>query len=292
MVVFPNAKINIGLNVFPAREDGYHDLETVMVPVPWKDVLEIVPAGTSPANLCGAMAGERVGDDTLYVSGRHVDCPAEKNLVMKAVKAFRRVVDFPPVDIYLHKVIPDGAGLGGGSADAAFALRAVNELFELGCSNAHMAAVAAGIGADCPFFIYNIPMLCTGIGTTMEPVRLNIPEGLWIAIVKPPVGVSTKEAYAGVRTILKGETLPLLDALSESDFGKWGSRVANSFEESVFAVHPVVGEIRDSLTRAGALYASMSGSGSAVYAFFTSEVSEQQLSVMFPGCVCFAAKFS
>ena len=139
MILFPNAKINLGLDILRRRPDGYHDIETVMIPVPWCDVLEIVPAKGS--------------ETTLTVSGRRVDCPPEKNLVMKAYRALAETVELPPVDIFLRKIIPDGAGLGGGSADAAFTLRGLNELFALGLSDSRLAEIAAGLGADCPFFI-------------------------------------------------------------------------------------------------------------------------------------------
>ena len=181
MITFPNAKINLGLDILRRREDGYHDIETVMVPVPWHDVLEIVPA-----------KGE---ETTLTVTGRHVDCPPEKNLVMKAYRALEREVSLPPVDIYLRKIIPDGAGLGGGSADASFTLRALNELFALGYNDEQLARVASTLGADCPFFIYNRPMLCTGTGTDMEPIDVDL-QGLDILIAKPDVSVPTAAAYS------------------------------------------------------------------------------------------------
>lgn len=184
MILFPNAKINLGLNVVRRRPDGYHDIETLFYPVPWRDILEIVPA-----------AGDTT---TLTVSGRAVDCPAEKNLVMKAYRALDSVTPLPPVDIYLHKVVPDGAGLGGGSADAAFTLTGLNELFALGFSKEKLAGIAATIGADCPFFIYDTPMLATGIGDVFTPVALDL-SGYTLVIVKPQVSVSTKEAYACIR---------------------------------------------------------------------------------------------
>ena len=151
MILFPNAKINIGLNIVSRREDGYHNIETVMYPIGWSDVLEIVPA--------------RGNDATLTVTGREVNCPPEKNLVMKAFRLFQENTGIGNVDIYLHKIIPDGAGLGGGSADAAFTLIGLNKMFECNLNNEQLAAMAAKIGADCPFFIYNTPMLATGIGT-------------------------------------------------------------------------------------------------------------------------------
>ncbi len=252
MIVFPNAKINIGLNILRRRPDGYHDLETVMYPIPWRDVLEIVPG--------------RSGCDTLTCTGRPVDCPPEKNLVMKAVKALRGVAEFPPVDIFLEKIIPDGAGLGGGSADAAFAITAIDSLFSLGLPRRLMAEVAAGIGADCPFFIYNEPALCTGTGTTMTHIPVKFPAGAWIAVVKPDVSVSTKEAYAGVTP--RGDSPAIAPVLEECPPEEWQGRVRNGFEDSIFPAHPEIASIKEELLRQGAVYAAMSGSGAAVYGVF------------------------
>lgn len=253
MIVFPNAKINIGLDIVRRRNDGYHDLETVMMPVPWCDILEIVPAQ---------------GDtDTLTVTGRGVDCPPEKNLVMKAVKALRETVDFPPVDIYLEKIIPDGAGLGGGSADAAFALTCIDSLFGLGLPRRRLAEAAARIGADCPFFIYNNVSLCTGTGTDIKAFPLRLPSPLWIAIVKPDESVSTREAYAGVTPSVPVTPLTELLTLPVSH---WQGAVKNDFEASIFPAHPAIAAVKQALLDMGAVYASMSGSGSAVYALFDS----------------------
>jgi len=269
MVVFPNAKINIGLDILRKRADGYHDIATVMMPVPWYDVLEIVPS-ISP-------------DDSIHISGREVKCAPEDNLVMKAVKAMRAVRDFPAVDIYLHKVIPDGAGLGGGSADAAFAITLVNDLFALGLDKTEMAAIAARIGADCPFFIYNRPMLCTGTGTDMEPIDNPLPPGLLLMIVKPAVSVPTKDAYASVRPAVPA--VPLSGRLAAVPFTDWRHAVQNGFETSVFPKYPVVSEVKERMYGLGAVYASMSGSGSAVFGLFNGDdiMSESPESV-FPGC--------
>lgn len=269
MVTFPNAKINIGLDILRKRPDGYHDISTVMMPVPWTDVLEIVPSGSDA--------------DTLVVTGRHVGCPPEKNLVMKAVTALREHVPFPAVDMFLHKVIPDGAGLGGGSADAAFALTAVNKLFSLGLGKEELAAVAGRIGADCPFFIYNRPMLCTGTGTEMREFDLCIPQGLTLAIVKPQDYVPTREAYNAVKPSIPTE--PLDKLLVTLTIGDWQGRVKNDFEESVFPIHPDIAAVKARLLDMGAVYASMSGSGSSVYGFFDADImTEQFLRESFPGC--------
>lgn len=251
MLTFPDAKINLGLNVISKRPDGYHNLETVMMPVPSHDILEVVRATDD--------------QDSLHCSGRKVDCPMEKNLVYKALLCMRQHFDIPPVAIYLDKQTPDGAGLGGGSADAAYMLKALNELFALGASDSKLAGMAATIGADCPFFIYDRPMFCTGTGTELEPIDLQLPAGLWILIVKPEVSVPTREAYAGLTP--KSPAEPLLDIL-KLPVREWQGRLVNDFEESVFDRYPRIAEIKNRLIRLGAVYASMSGSGSAVFGFF------------------------
>ncbi len=271
MVTFPNAKINLGLDVLRKRPDGYHDLQTVMMPVGWTDILEIIP-------------GKEV--DSLTVTGRHVDCPPEKNLVMKAVRALRETVDFPPVDIYLHKIIPDGAGLGGGSADAAFTLSTINSLFSLQLGSDKLAEIASGIGADCPFFIYNRPMLCEGTGTSMCPIDICLPQNAKIALVKPPVSVSTKEAYARVHPHIPATPLPVL---LQEPVERWQAAVKNDFETSVFPKYPVISEIKNGMMEMGALYASMSGSGSAVFGIFVNDNISEQLSDRFCGCDIFVS---
>lgn len=251
MLRFPNAKINLGLNVISKRADGYHNLETIMIAVPSYDILEIVEATD--------------GIDSLHCSGRKVDCPMEKNLVYKALTAMREHYDIPPVTIYLDKQTPDGAGLGGGSADAAHTLLALNDLFNLGGSLEQLADIATGIGADCPFFIYDQPMLCTGIGTTLSPISLNLHKGLWILIVKPDVSVPTREAYAGLTPKLPAK--PLLEVIN-LPIEQWQGELKNDFETSIFAKHPRIAEIKQQILDLGAVYSSMSGSGSAVFGLF------------------------
>lgn len=273
MIVFPNAKINIGLNIIERRQDGYHNIETLMYPIPWSDVLEIVPAN---------------GDETtLTVSGRQVNCPPEKNLVMKACREFQREKGVGNVDIYLHKIIPDGAGLGGGSADAAFTLVAMNELFECNCSKEELAAMAAKIGADCPFFIYNNPCFATGIGTEFAPANLNL-SGTTIAIIKPQEGVSTAQAYAGVTPRLPEKSL---EQLINMPIKQWQGIVKNDFEDSIFPILPLIPQVKDYLLSMGAIYASMSGSGSAVYGLFPeSDILADDLRKAFPGCDTFVGQ--
>ena len=250
MILFPNAKINLGLYITAKRPDGYHDLLTAFYPVGWHDILEIVPAK---------------GDETtLTVTGRSVECPPEKNLVMRAYRALSQVAPLPPVDIYLHKVIPDGAGLGGGSADAAFTIFGLNNMFGLGLSREDMARIAAGIGADCPFFIYDRPMIATGIGDVFSPCEVNL-AGTPVLIVKPEVHVPTRDAYAGVTP---REPDVDLCAVLASPVAEWQGRLVNQFEESVFPLHPEIAALKEAMLEAGAAYASMSGSGSSVFGIF------------------------
>lgn len=256
MILFPNCKINLGLHILKRRPDGYHDIETVMVPVGLTDILEIVPAHND--------------ETTLTVTGNGVDCPPEKNLVIKALRAVEQTVGRKlPVDIYLRKLIPDGAGLGGGSADAAFTIKGLNDLFTLGLDNETMASIASRIGADCPFFIYNRPMLCTGTGTTMSPIDLDIDlKRLAALIVKPADGVSTAEAYAGVTP--QTRQISVKSILSHP-VNEWNHLLVNDFEASIFPKRPEIESVKQSLLDSGALYASMTGSGSAVFALFDSD---------------------
>ncbi len=273
MVVFPNAKINLGLNIISRRTDGYHNIETVMCSVKWCDVLEIVPAK---------------GDGTtLTVTGRAVDCPPEKNLVMKAYRMMSEEVGtLPAVDIFLRKIIPDGAGLGGGSADASFTLLCLNEMFKLGLSNERLADIASRIGADCPFFIYNRPMLATGIGTEFIPIEITL-GGYKIAIVKPRVSVPTAKAYSGVTP--QQPDHDLCEAV-KMPLSKWEGVVKNDFETSVFTSYPEIGEIKTRLKQMGAEYVSMSGSGSAVYGIFKGDILSEHLQQQFPECDIFTGE--
>lgn len=275
MILFPNAKINLGLDIVGKRPDGYHNIETVMIPVPWTDVLEIVPAEGK--------------ESTLTVSGRKVDCPTEKNLVMRAFRALESEFGLPPVDIYLRKIIPDGAGLGGGSADAAFTLKGLNSLFELGLTDERLAETAAKLGADCPFFINNRPMLCTGIGTDFSPVDVDL-SGYSIVIVKPQVSVPTAQAYSRVTPAMPSRHIA--DVLAESSVDGWQATLKNDFEASVFPLYPLVGDIKARLIEMGAAYASMSGSGSAVYGLFDRgrDILSDSLTELFPDCSVFSSE--
>ncbi|MDE6643452.1 MAG: 4-(cytidine 5'-diphospho)-2-C-methyl-D-erythritol kinase [Muribaculaceae bacterium] len=256
MILFPNCKINLGLHILARRPDGYHDIETVMVPVDLTDILEIVPAAN--------------GETTLTVTGNHVDCPPEKNLVIKALHAVEKFVNRQlPVNIYLRKIIPDGAGLGGGSSDAAFTIKGLNSIFDLGLTDQQMASIASTVGADCPFFIYNQPMLATGTGTTLSPVQLTPDfKNLTCLIVKPTEGVSTAEAYAGVTPQQRESSLA--DFVNQS-VTNWQSTLFNDFEKSVFEKRPEIANVKQHLINSGPIYVAMSGSGSSVFALFEND---------------------
>lgn len=266
MITFPNAKINLGLNILRRRPDGYHDISSVMIPAAWCDILEIVPAkGTTT---------------TLTVTGRTVACDPESNLVMKAYRRLSETVPLPPVDIFLHKIIPDGAGLGGGSSDAAFTLTALNTLFELGLDADTLAGIAATIGADCPFFIYNRPMLVSDTGTSLTPIEVGQCQGKSLLIVKPTDSVSTARAYAGVTP-----SVPVKDIrdIIAQPIDTWQAELHNDFEPSVGQVLPVIADIKQRLYDAGAEYAAMSGSGSAVFGIFSNDKMAELASGAFDG---------
>ncbi len=249
MILHANCKINIGLDVLRRRADGYHDLETVMYPV--RGLFDVVEAGRAPV-------------DSFRSTGLALDCPDGENLCVRAVRLMRARYGVGGVALRLDKRVPFGAGLGGGSSDATAVLLAVDRLYELHLTEAELLDCAAALGSDTPFFVRNTPQLCTGRGERMEPVSLPL-EGLQLAVVKPGVAVSTREAYAGVRPAVPA--VPLAERLARP-VSEWQGCVKNDFEPTVFAAHPEVRDARERLLAAGALYASMSGSGSAVYGLF------------------------
>lgn len=258
MVVFPTCKINLGLDILCKRADGYHHIFTVMYPVPWTDILEIVPTKGS--------------ETTLTVTGNAIDCPTEKNLVIKAYNAIKELCPgLPAADIYLHKEIPDQAGLGGGSADAAFTITTLNSCFKLGLSQAQMTHVAAKLGSDCPFFIYNSPMLCTGRGTEMEPVSLDL-TGYYLVIAKPQGNVSTPQAYSMV-TPQEPQT-PLWE-LIQKPIDQWQGKIKNDFQIPILSKIEHGARILEELSK-NAVYSSMSGSGSALFGLYSEKEAAQQ----------------
>lgn len=254
MIVFPPAKINLGLHILRRRVDGYHDIETVMTVVDHlRDVLEIVPS--------------RSGHDTMTCSGITIDCPPQKNLVMKALKCVREAgYDVPPIDIFLHKNIPDGAGLGGGSSDASFTIRLLNDLFNLGMDKVEMSHLAAMLGSDCPFFIYDQPMLARGRGEILTPLNISLPDNLKIRVVKPEgLSVSTAMAYSGVNPCDNRQSI--LDILAYP-VEKWKEYLHNDFEDTLFPRFRPIEQLKEQMYADGAVYAAMSGSGSAVFGIF------------------------
>lgn len=254
MVVFPNAKINLGLNVVSKRSDGYHDIETVFYPIRLQDVLEVVPAP-------GAVT-------RMTMSGMPVDGPEEQNLVLKAYRLLQPIYALPPIDVALFKAIPMGAGLGGGSSDAAFMLQTLVRLFQLPLTDDELATFAVRIGADCPFFLYNRPLLASGIGNEFSSIDVSL-KGYTLVLVKPDIHVSTVEAYS---RIVPHRPAVALSSIVGQEVTAWAGSLVNDFEASVFETYPVVGEIKRSLYELGAVYASMSGSGSAVYGLFPTPV--------------------
>lgn len=253
MITFPNAKINLGLNIVERRPDGYHNIETIFYPVPLTDVLEIVPA----------VAGET----TLTCHGNPVDCPADKNLVMKAYRLMSDRYGLPPVEMHLYKHIPDGAGLGGGSSDAAHAMVMLNKMFDLHVADDELASMAATLGADCAFFVYNRPMMATGIGDELSAIEVDL-NGKTLLLVKPREGVDTRTAYSRVTPRPSATPLPEIIKLPVM---AWDGLLVNDFEPSVFAALPQLWVIKAQLMDAGALYAAMSGSGSTVFGIFDSD---------------------
>jgi 4-diphosphocytidyl-2-C-methyl-D-erythritol kinase len=255
MIVFPNAKINIGLRILRRRGDGYHDLESIFYPVGLRDLLEILPADAT------------LNDEkpAIYVSGLEVPATGE-NLCWKAVELFTARQGTPPVRLHLHKRIPVGSGLGGGSSDASFTLLALNEMFGCALDSDVLEGYASELGSDCPFFIRNRPSLVSGRGNLLEPVPLSL-AGHYLVIVFPGISVHTGPAYHMIRPSEEGPGLREIPLLQP---GQWRSRAGNRFEEPVFAEYPELASIKDNLYRSGAAYASMSGSGSAIYGIFPS----------------------
>lgn len=248
MLIFPNAKINIGLNVLNRRDDGYHNLETIFYPVKINDALEIIEA-----------------DELSFQStGLEIPGVANDNLCIIAYHLLKKDFDLLPVKIHLHKHIPIGAGLGGGSADAAFFIKLVNQTFNLELSDDRMISYARQLGADCAFFIHNKPVFAFDKGDEFEPVKLDL-SAYKIIVVMPPVHVSTSEAYSGVTTSPTKQSLMELIYLPVVE---WKNHIKNDFEASIFKNHPSIRGVKAALYEAGALYASMSGSGAAVFGIF------------------------
>lgn len=253
MLIFPNCKINLGLYITNKRDDGYHDLETIFYPVPGlKDALEVVSATS--------------GETKLHLSGKAVHSSTDSNLVWKAYKLLEQ--RFPtlasPVDIHLHKAIPMGAGMGGGSADGAFMLRLLNDYWRLGLAEEELLELALKLGSDCPFFIHNTPQYANGRGEMMEPIAIDL-SSYSIQVICPQVHISTAKAFEGINPKPASFDLRNLPQLAVKD---WKDTVHNDFEKPVFEQYPQLRDIKKQLYNGGAMYASLTGSGSAIYGLF------------------------
>ncbi|MFP4091421.1 MAG: 4-(cytidine 5'-diphospho)-2-C-methyl-D-erythritol kinase [Cyclobacteriaceae bacterium] len=248
MVVFPNAKINLGLNVLRRRPDGYHDLASCFLPIPYTDVLEIIKSNKFSFSSSG-----------IAIPGDEKD-----NLCIKAYHLLQKDFNLPPVQIHLHKVIPIGAGLGGGSADASFTLKALNTMFELFLDDFLLEEYAAQLGSDCPFFIENRVRMAYGTGNEFEDISLEL-TGKHLLLVTPPIHVSTADAYAGINP---AEPAQPIKEILKKPLPEWKGLLVNDFEKTVFAKYPAIAEIKNKLYEASALYASMSGSGASVFGIF------------------------
>lgn len=244
-----NCKINIGLDVLRRRADGFHELSTVMAPV--RELYDVVTV-------------ERSEQMDFIQQGIVVDCPMEKNLCVKAARLMQQRYGVGNVTITLDKRVPFGAGLGGGSSDATAVIVAMNDIFNLNLSEEELIDAAAALGSDTAFFVRNTPQICTGRGEVMTPISLPL-DGLWLVVVKPEEGVSTAEAYGGVKPAMPAISL---DESLQLPVEQWQGRVKNDFEPHIFEAHPAIASLKQMLLSAGAVYASMSGSGSALFGLF------------------------
>ncbi len=291
MVVFPHAKLNLGLHVTgpynrgqseptdrttavaspetgheqPINNTGYHEIESIMIPFGVKDILEVVPASNQPT--------------TLHVSGLQIPSNAKKNLCIQAYELLRREKNLPNVSIFLHKIIPPGSGLGGGSSDASFTLMLLNNLFNLGMSVQQLADLCKKLGSDCPFFLYNQPMLATGRGEILKPLQLPQLKKYTAVVITPAIHVSTKTAYSMVKP--KAATKNL-EEIASRQVETWQQDLVNDLEEPVFRLYPEIRQIKEQLLASGAVCASMSGSGSTIYGLFSKAPTEKYLQKLFP----------
>jgi 4-diphosphocytidyl-2-C-methyl-D-erythritol kinase len=270
MLSFPNAKINLGLSVIEKRSDGFHNIETVMLPIGLCDILEVI---ISPD-----------AQFSFTTSGLKIKSDGNQNLVVKAWRLLMERFDLPPVKIHLHKVIPMGAGLGGGSSDAAFLIKSINTLFDLKLTVVQMEAFALELGSDCPFFVQDKPVLAKGRGELFEDIEMAL-GSYSIVVVKPEIHVDTATAYA---QIIPAHKSIALKGILKMPVIKWRGLLINDFEKPVFEQYPKIGNIKEKLYEMGADYASMSGSGSAVFGLFSDF---PDIRSKFPDCFVWKGKF-
>ncbi len=253
--LFPNAKINIGLNIVERRTDGYHNLESIFYPINIYDRLQVEPDPDGHSGEC-----------TVLLSGITIDGATKDNLIVKAYNLLHRKYGLPAVKAELKKIIPMGAGLGGGSSDAAYMLMALNNMFQLNMAEQELEAMAAQLGADCAIFIKNKPVYATGIGNVFHyDVEIPPLAGKYLLVVKPDVFVSTRDAYSMIHP--QRPKYPLIESIQQP-IEKWKELVVNDFEKSVFAKFPLIRDVKQQMYDLGAVYASMSGSGSSVFGIF------------------------
>lgn len=280
MIDFPCAKINLGLNITEKRADGYHNLETVFFPIPICDTLEIKTMDERfPSNVAC----------DLKVTGNNVCCNENDNLIFKAYNMIAADFEIPRVHAHLYKNIPSEAGLGGGSSDAAYMIRLLDQRFRINIGNAEMEKYAARLGADCPFFITAEPSYAEGIGEILSPVNItdNNLEGYCLVVVKPQIAVSTKEAFSN---ITPRKPLMCCREIVAQPIETWKDALCNDFEESVFGIYPQLNDIKNRIYTLGAAYAQMSGSGSSLFGIFKSDVDEQSIKNEFADCRTFVMK--
>jgi 4-diphosphocytidyl-2-C-methyl-D-erythritol kinase len=250
MISFPNCKINLGLHILGKREDGFHNLETIFYPVPFREALEIIPSATIE----------------FAATGLAVDGDIENNLCIKAYRLLKKdFPDLPSVKIHLHKALPMGAGLGGGSADAAFMLKMLNERFHLNLSTDQLINYSLQLGSDCPFFIINKPCFATGRGEVLEEVAVDL-SAYKIALINPGIHINTGWAFSNITPALPERSVK---EIIQQPINTWKEGLKNDFEVAVFAAHPAIKEIKETLYTQGAVYAAMSGSGSMVFGIFS-----------------------
>lgn len=261
MVVFPNAKINLGLNIVKKRSDGYHNLETVFYPIGINDIVEITANDSTSTGV------------TFTSSGLSVDVSTSNNLCVKAYDLLKQDFDLPPVKIHLHKLIPMGAGLGGGSADAAFVLQALNNKFNLQISQTKIVEYALILGSDCPFFIINKPCYAEGRGEVIEEIQLNL-KGYKILLINPGIHISTATAFS---KIIPYKPTKSVKEIINNPIETWKDNLKNDFEFSAFSEYPEIKNIKEYLYSQGAVYASMTGTGSTVYGIFRNDFDEENI---------------
>jgi len=274
MICFPNAKINLGLNILSKRQDGFHKLESVFLPVGWSDILEVIPVSDSAENKL-----------SMEQTGLPLGIAAGENLAFQACKNLRKDFDLPNLKIALHKQIPFGAGLGGGSSDAASMILLLDRLFGLSLSKEKTLSYLEKLGSDCPFFYANQPAFVRGRGDIIEPFQVNL-NGYYLMIIVPEVRISTAEAF---KFISPGKPdIPLKKAL-EFPVEDWKYLVKNDFEDALFSKYPEFSYIKNKMYSSGAVYSSLSGSGSAIYGIFRNKIKPVDV---FPGQVCWFEKIN